>query len=166
MTEVAAECADGVICHAFTTMDYMRKITFPAIVAGLKKAGRNRADFQISYPCFMVTGDEEEGFNKNLTLIKRQIAFYGSTPAYRGVLESIGVGDLQQRLNTMSKEGKWREMGELITDDILQEFALVGEPDKIGRAFLDKYGDLVDRVSVPYTNLSADNQSKLIASMK
>lgn len=166
MTEVAGEVADGIICHAFTTEAYLRKVTLPAIEAGLTKAGRERSDFQISYPSFIATGDDEQGFMKNVELIKRQIAFYGSTPAYRGVLESIDLGDLQPTLNRMSKEGKWKEMGELITDEMMAAFAIVGEPQDIAGKFKARYGDIADRMSVPYTNLGVETRSLLIKQLK
>lgn len=166
MTEVAAEVADGVICHAFTTEAYMRETTLPAIEAGLAKSGRNRADFQISYPAFLVTGDNEESFARNRDLVKRQIAFYGSTPAYKAVLDSIGIGDLSPELNRMSKEGKWQAMGELITDDIMESFAVVGEPQDIAAKFAGRFGGLVDRMSVPYTSLNADTRRSLIEQLK
>jgi hypothetical protein len=85
--------------------------------------------------------------------VRQQISFYGSTPAYRGVLEHHGWGDLQSDLNQLSKQGKWQEMGMLIDYEIFNEFTVVGEPDKIAPALLDRFGDIVDRVSfyAPYT---------------
>ncbi|HAB44894.1 MAG TPA: LLM class F420-dependent oxidoreductase, partial [Gammaproteobacteria bacterium] len=119
MTEVAGEVADGVIIHAFTTEKYLREVTLPAIDRGLAKAGRSRADFEISYPGFVVTGHTEEAFNANMAATRKQIAFYGSTPAYAPVLGVHGWGDLQPELNKLSKQGLWDDMGNLITDDIL-----------------------------------------------
>jgi hypothetical protein len=83
---------------------------------------------------------------------KQQIAFYGSTPAYRPVLELHGWGELQTELNVMSKQGKWVEMGELIDDEILETFAVVGEPEQVPGLLLGRYGDIVDRLSfyAPY----------------
>ena len=83
---------------------------------------------------------------------RQQIAFYGSTPAYRGVLDLHGWGGLQEELNALSKQGKWVEMGELIDDEILHTFAVVGEPEEIGPELLKRYGDCIDRISfyAPY----------------
>ena len=106
MTEVAGEVADGIIIHAFTTEKYLREVTIPAIERGLEKSGRSRDDFEISYPCFVITGRDEKELAEAKVATKRQIAFYGSTPAYKPVLESIGAGDLQGELNTMSKQGR------------------------------------------------------------
>ena len=152
MTEVAGEVADGILLHGFTTERYVRKVTIPALERGWEKAGRTRADFQLSGPLFVVTGADEAQMEKARAGTKQQIAFYGSTPAYRGVLELHGWGDLQTELNGMSKQGKWVEMGELIDDEILETFAVVGEPEEIPKLLLGRYGDIVDRLSfyAPY----------------
>jgi probable F420-dependent oxidoreductase len=152
MTEVAGEVCDGIILHGFTTERYVREVTLPALERGWAKTGTRRADFQLSGPLFVVTGPDEEAMTKAAAGTKQQIAFYGSTPAYRGVLELHGWGDLQTDLNRLSKEGKWVEMGELIDDDVLHAFAVVGAPEEIPALLKGRYGDIVDRLSfyAPY----------------
>jgi len=165
MTEVAGEVADGVIIHAFSTEKYLRETTLPALERGFAKAGKSRADFEISYPVFVVTGKNDQELEEATTAIKRQIAFYGSTPAYKPVLESIGVGDLQGELNKMSKQGRWEEMGNLITDDILDAFAVSGPPDSIPAQIKGRYGDIVDRTSAAYANIPKEDRVKIIADL-
>jgi probable F420-dependent oxidoreductase len=92
MTEVAGEVADGLILHGFTTESYVRDVTLPALERGFAKAGKTRADFEICGPLFVVTGTNEEEIAAAREGTKQQIAFYGSTPAYRGVLEHHGWG--------------------------------------------------------------------------
>ena len=152
MTEVAGEVADGIILHGFTTERYVREVTLPALERGWAKAGKQRADFELSGPLFVVTGTDEDEMAKAVAGTKQQIAFYGSTPAYRGVLELHGWGDLQPQLNALSKQGEWVKMGELIDDEILETFAVMGEPEQIPSLLLARYGDLVDRLSfyAPY----------------
>jgi probable F420-dependent oxidoreductase len=154
MTEVAGEVCDGFLCHGFTTERYLREVTVPALERGAAKAGRSLADIEISGPAFVVTGTTEEEMAASVAGTKQQIAFYGSTPAYRGVLELHGWGGLQDDLNKMSKEGKWKEMGELITDDILHTFAVVGEPEQLAPELQSRYGDVVSRISfyAPYAS--------------
>ena len=96
---------------------------------------------------FIVTGNTEEDMREAEQATRQQIAFYGSTPAYKPVLESVGAGELQADLNTMSKQGRWQEMGELITPDLLQEFAVIGEPQSLPDQIINRYGDIVDRTS-------------------
>ncbi len=152
MTEVAGETCDGFLCHGFTTERYLREVTLPAIDRGLAKGGRNRADIEISGPMFVVTGTNEDEMAASAQGTRRQIAFYGSTPAYRPVLELHGWGELQTELNAMSKQGQWEAMGELIDDDMLDAFAVVAEPAELGSALHERYGDVVDRISfyAPY----------------
>jgi len=152
MTEVAGEVADGIILHGFTTERYVRDVTLPALERGWAKSDRSRSDFEISGPLFVVTGTSDEELDKAREGTKQQIAFYGSTPAYRGVLERHGWGDLQDDLNRLSKQGQWVEMGDLITDEILEAFAVVAAPEDIPKALLARYGDVVDRLSfyAPY----------------
>lgn len=144
MTENAGEVADGLLLHPFTTEEYIRTVTLPAMAAGLEKSGRSRSDLQVAASPFFVTGETEEEFEKVKLAARNQIAFYGSTPAYRGVLESIGYGDLQPELNRLSKAGEWAEMGSRIDDALLEKIALVGEPQQIAEKLTTRYGDIFD----------------------
>ena len=152
MTEVAGEVADGIILHGFTTERYVREVTMPALERGFAKGGRTRADFEVCGPLFVVTGANDEELDRARVATKQQIAFYGSTPAYRGVLELHGWGALQDELNARSKRGEWAEMGESITDDMLEAFAVVAAPEDVPARMLERFGDLVDRISfyAPY----------------
>ena len=162
MTEVAGEVADGVIVHAFNTEKYLRETTLPALERGFAKAGKKREDFEISYPMFVVTGSTEEDMREAQQATCQQIAFYGSTPAYKPLLESIGAGELQGELNTMSKQGRWKEMGELITPELLQEFAIVGEPQNLAGQIATRYGDIVDRTSAAYAHIGKADRASII----
>jgi probable F420-dependent oxidoreductase len=152
MTEVAGEVADGILIHGFTTERYVREVTLPAVERGLAKTGRSREAFEVSGPLFVVTGATDEEIEKAKTATRQQIAFYGSTPNYRGVLDLHGWGELQPELNSLSKQGKWVEMGALIDDEMLSTFAVVASPEGVGRELVKRYGGIVDRCSfyAPY----------------
>jgi len=152
MTEVAGEVADGVILHAFTTERYVREVTLPALERGFARAGKTRDDFEISGPMFVVSGTTDEELEGARRGTREQIAFYGSTPAYRGVLELHGWGDLQDELNRLSKRGEWQAMGDLITEDVLDAFAVVAGPEDVPAAMLARYDGIVDRLQfyAPY----------------
>ncbi len=147
MTEVAGEVADGLIIHPFSNEKYIREVTLPAVDRGLAKSGRTRADFEISYTPFIVSGKDEAGFMAQKDAAKKRISFYGSTPAYKSVLGVHGWGDLQPELNAMSKAGQWAEMGELITDDMLNAFGVMGEPQDIVPEIKRRYGDFTNRTN-------------------
>jgi probable F420-dependent oxidoreductase len=155
MTEVAGEVCDGFICHGFTTERYLREVTLPALERGRAKAGKTMEGFDIVGPSFVVTGTTEEELALAATGTRQQIAFYGSTPAYRTVLELHGWGGLQDELNGLSKQGKWEEMGTLIDDEILNTFAVVGEPEAVAPELLKRYGDCISRISF-YTPYKSD----------
>ena len=152
MTEVAGEVCDGFFCHGFTTEKYLREVTIPALERGRAKAGKSMDDFEVVGPSFVVTGTTDEQMTKAATATRQQIAFYGSTPAYRKVLEVHGWGGLQNELNALSKRGQWEEMGTLIDDEILNTFAVVGEPETVAPELARRYADVIDRLSfyAPY----------------
>ncbi|MGH9069117.1 MAG: LLM class flavin-dependent oxidoreductase, partial [Acidimicrobiales bacterium] len=126
-----------------------------------------REDFQVSYPGFVVTGTTEEEMAEAAKGVRAQIAFYGSTPAYRPVLELHGWGDLQTELNALSKQGRWAEMGELVTDEMLEAFAVVAPPEEVPARVLDRVGDVVDRFSfyAPYRS-DPDRWTAILAGFK
>jgi probable F420-dependent oxidoreductase len=152
MTEVAGEVCDGFLCHGFTTEKYLREVTIPALARGRAKAGKTMEGFEIVGPSFVVTGGNDDEMKAAAAGTRQQIAFYGSTPAYRGVLDIHGWGGLQDELNTLSKQGKWVEMGNLIDDEILNTFAVVGEPEAVAPELHRRYGDVIQRISfyAPY----------------
>ena len=151
MTETVASVADGLIPHGFVTERYFREVTLPAVERGLALQGRSREDFHILAPGFIVTGATEETFRSTKDTIRKQISFYGSTPAYKPVLDVHGwgaLGDELHRLSVSDDPDKWETMGTLVDDEVLDAFAVVAEPDKLAGAFLARYGDVVDRVSL------------------
>ena len=121
MTETAGEVADGILVHGFSTERYLREATLPALERGFEKAGRTREGFEITAPAFVVAADTEEEIAAGVAAVKQQIAFYGSTPAYRPVLELHGWGELQDELKAMTKRGEWDRMSELIDDELVRD---------------------------------------------
>lgn len=155
MTSVAGAVCDGIMPHPFTTERYLRERTLPTLRAALARAGRTARDCAISLAGFVVSGATEEEMAAAADGVRRQIAFYGSTPAYSGVLELHGWGSLGEELTTLARtddEDRWRRMGELIDDEVLAAFAIIAEPDRVGAAIEARYGDVVDRFSfyAPY----------------
>lgn len=152
MTEVAGEVADGLLVHPFTTEHYLREVTLPALERGFAKAGRSRKGFQISYSGLLATGASAAALDKAKSKVRGQIAFYGSTPAYRVVLERHGWGALQTQLNALSREGAWDAMGPLIDDEVLNAFSVVASPDLVGVEVQRRFSDVIDRFNLymPY----------------
>ncbi len=153
MTEVAGEVGDGFIVHPFTTERYLREYLWPHLDRGLARSGRTRADLEVSFPVMVVIGRTDEDLAAAAIATKAQIAFYGSTPAYRVVLEAHGWGDLQGELNRLSKVGDWGAMAAAIDDEMLATFAVRGTPKEIAATVAQRYGAMIDRVAfnTPYT---------------
>jgi probable F420-dependent oxidoreductase len=146
MTEMCGEVADGLLAHAFTTRRYAEEVTTPALQTGLRRAGRERSNFQVSCPIFVVTGETDEQMAAAATASRKQIAFYGSTPAYRNVLDLHGWGDLHTELHRLSKEGRWDDMGKLVDDDVLGAFAVVAPLAEVADALRARCAGVIDRV--------------------
>ena len=150
MTEMSGEVADGLLAHAFTTKRYFEEVTTPALLRGLERSGRKRGDFQVSCPLFVVTGNDDAELAANAVGTRKQIAFYASTPAYRKVLDLHGWGDLQTDLHRLSHAGEWDQMGSLIDDEILNEFAVVAPVHDVAKKVRERCDGVIDRVLVGF----------------
>jgi probable F420-dependent oxidoreductase len=151
MTRLAGEVADGLLVHGFTTARYLRERTLPALEEGLALAGRERGEVTVSLPGLVVTGRTERERAEAAGAVKATIAFYGSTPAYRPVLELHGWESLADELHALSvgrREDKWTAMAGLVDDDVLAEFAVVAEPGDVAAEVLRRFDGMVDRFSV------------------
>ena len=167
MTEVAGEVADGLLVHPFSTERYIREVTLPALERGLAKSGRTLRDVPLSFSGFVATGDNDEQRDDAMMRVRRQIAFYGSTPAYRSVLELHGWGEIQGELNTLSKSGEWEKMGELIDDDVLNAFSVVAAPSDVGAEVRRRLSDVISRFSIyaPYA-LGDDARRAIVSGLR
>jgi probable F420-dependent oxidoreductase len=148
MTEIAGEVADGFFVHPFNTLESFRRLTLPALERGLAASGRSRGALEISNQLMICTGTNDEEIERVRRSTRQQIAFYGSTPAYRPVLDVHGWGDLQPTLNRMSKEGKWAEMAELIGDDLLEAIAVCAPMKDVAARVRARCDGQADRVSL------------------
>ncbi|OBI95884.1 LLM class F420-dependent oxidoreductase [Mycobacterium asiaticum] len=146
MTEICGEIADGHLGHPMVSRRYLVEVTTPVLLRGLQHAGRDRDDFEISAEVMVATGTNDEELGKAMTAARKQIAFYGSTPAYRKVLDLHGWGDLHDELHRLSKLGEWDTMGSLIDDEMLGTFAVVAPIEEVGAALRDRCAGVADRV--------------------
>ncbi len=145
MIEAAGEVGDGLIVHPLNTPAFVADCVLPALERGFAAAGRKRGDFQLACQTIVMMGASDAQIRTARAKARGQISFYGSTPAYRVVLDHLGVGDLQPELNRLSKQGEWRAMMALVTDEMLDAIGVSGTPAEVGaklaarnRAFADR----------------------------
>ena len=152
MCRMAGEVCDGLHVHPFNSAKYLREYVHPAVEEGLRQAGRSRADFTYVTSTFAVVGDTEEEIRQNAQSVKQQIAFYGSTRTYEPVLAVHGWQDLVPHLHRKSVEGDWKGMADLITDEMLDTYAVTGRYETIGTKIKERYAGLLDRTALyqPY----------------
>jgi len=167
MTEVAGEVADGFLVHPFHTEESLQKSTLPALDRGFARAGRHREEFAIACQAIVVAGANSDDLERAKNMARAQISFYGSTPAYRPVLECHGLGDLQVELNQLSKRGSWLEMAGRIDDELLEKVAVVGHDDDIADKLRARCEKFADRVSIiaPYAP-DPGHWSELVRALK
>ncbi|MDV3127037.1 LLM class F420-dependent oxidoreductase [Mycobacterium sp. 21AC1] len=146
MAEMCGEVADGLLAHAFTTRRYLDEVTTPALQRGMRRSGRDRRELEVSCPVFLVTGADESEMAAASAVIRKQLAFYGSTPAYRPVLELHGWGDLHAELHRLSLAGEWDAMAALVDDDVLAAFAVVAPIPELATALRRRCEGVIDRV--------------------
>jgi probable F420-dependent oxidoreductase len=149
MTAVAGRVADGLLVHPLTSTPYLREKTLPVV----KEARGGSLDgFTLGLSALVVLGADEESRRAAERAVRGQIAFYASTPSYRPVLELHGWGDLADRLNTLSRRQAWDEMAAAIDDEVLDTFAVAGDPPTVAAGLRARFGDLIDRISfyLPY----------------
>jgi len=152
MCRTAGEVCDGLHVHPFHTVKYLREYVHPAVNEGLRLSGKSRQDFTYATAGFVVVGDTERERIQNEAAVKQQIAFYASTPAYETVLALHGWEAIQPELLAKSRQGDWKGMAGLITDEMLDEIAVTGTYESIGAKLRERYSGLLDRIALyqPY----------------
>jgi probable F420-dependent oxidoreductase len=168
MCRIAGEVCEGLHVHPFNSPKYLREYVQPAVNQGLAAAKRSRADFTYTTSSFVVVGDTDQELAANRQSVKQQIAFYASTRTYEPVLAVHGWQDIIPQLHRKSVEGDWKGMADLITDEMLDTYAVTGTYDTIGAQLKKRYEGLLDRTALyqPYQpNLDDPRLPKLIKEM-
>lgn len=140
---LVGELCDGIRMHPFNTMKYTKEVIIPTIKEGADRAGRSMDDIDIVGGGFLITGANEEEVEKARGAVRQQLSFYGSTRVYHPVLAAHGWEETGQQLFRLSMEGKWAEMGQAITDEMLEEFAVIGTYDELVPKIKERYQGVV-----------------------
>lgn len=152
MVAMTTAVADGIVLHPMTSTGFLRTMVHDRIAPGLTAAGRARADFEVIGGALVgVYGDDGLPDERSVRDgLRSMVAFYGSTPAYRPVLDDLGAGDLQPRLQEMTRAGEWHRLPELVDDELVDQLTVVGDAAGVGATLRDRYAGLVDRLSLTF----------------
>ena len=166
MTQVAAELADGMIMHPFSTERYIREVTLPAIEKGRARRSSPSEHFELDYAPMIATGRTEEELAQSIEHIRGRIAFYGCTVAYRPVLELHGWGELQDELIPLNRAHRTKEMAGLISDEVLRTIAIVGEPREVVEEMRRRLGDTIGRTGFSVPGMDDGETAELLEALK
>ena len=144
MVAVAGEVADGLVTHPFATRQSLEELVVPAL-------GATPEGFEVVVVCMVATGSSGADLDEAIATVRGQIAFYGSTPAYAPVLDLLGHGGLHAQLNSLSKQGRWDDMTDLVPDDVVEAIAVVGRRDEIAPLLMERTAGIADAVSIECT---------------
>jgi probable F420-dependent oxidoreductase len=146
MARAAGEVADGLHVHPFHTKRYLAEVLLPALHAGAARAGRDPSTIRVAAPCFIAAGETEAEIAAARDAARTGIAWYGTTIAYRPVLDLHGWGETQARLAALLKAGDHAGMVAAVTDEMLDELAVTATWDGLAAALVERYDGLADRV--------------------
>ena len=147
LCRLAGEVADGFILHPIHSVTYLREFVLPHLDRGLAKAGRSRADLQLSAPVVIAPGEGPEELAAALARARARVAFYGSTPTYRLLLEIVGYPDVADRLRQMVSQGRMNELAGQVPDGLLEAIVIRGTYEEVGHQLRERYTGLLDRVA-------------------
>ncbi len=162
LCRLAGELCQGFHVHSFHTPRYLREVIIPAVEAGAQQAGRRRSDISLNCAVFVVPGRDDQEIRSSAALVRSQIAFYASTPSYAAVMDLHGWSDVRAELTQMAREGRWHEMGDRISDDMLAEFAVIGAPEELAHKVQQRYAGLLDRVGYYFPFDPHDSERQML----
>ncbi len=168
MLEAAGEVADGWVTHPFHSLRYLESFALPAIADGRARRGSaGSGDFHVVAQVLVVTGSDEGEMAAAREAVRAQIAFYASTKTYRPVLEAEGEGELQGELRSLTRQGRWSEMAALVTDAMLERYAIADQPEAAGRELRRRYAKIAGRVAIATPMLlRPETASRLVAGFR
>jgi probable F420-dependent oxidoreductase len=167
MLRVAGEVADGVRLHPICSRKYLEEICMPRMLEGMRKSGRSREHFDVHGGGFVATGPDAAAVAKAMDWVRMRVGFYGSTRTYMPILELHGLQDLGPKLHEMSVQGRWNEMGSLISDDIVRLFAACGTYGEIVPAIEARFGGAADAIELTFApGAAAGLQRELLTDIR
>ena len=150
MLRVAGEVCDGVRLHPLCSRRYVEEVALRHITEGMRRGGRNRANFDVFGGGFVVTGPDQETVAAGIERVRQRVAFYGSTRSYLPILSLHGLDELGLKLHGMSLDGRWNEMTSEVSDDVVRIFAACGIYGEIARVIEERFGGVADAIEINF----------------
>lgn len=167
MQKTAARLCDGVRLHGFATRAYVEQVVRPLLASELEKRGLGFENFEVTGGGFIATGPNEAAVAAAAEKIRYRVAFYGSTPAYRGVFGQHGLSDLGVKLHEASRAGGWDRMAAMVDNDVLDLFCARAPYARLANAVADRFGGIADAVSIDFQGDDDEAaRRRVIASLK
>jgi probable F420-dependent oxidoreductase len=154
--QMAGELCQGLHAHAFHTVRYLREVVLPSVEKGRQAANKSRADFEVAVPVLAVTAPTRDELPVRIAKIKSHIAFYASTPSYKAVMDLHGWEGIAERLSALARENRWNDMAQEISDEMLNEIAVVAPRDEFADRLLERYDGIADRLCLGWDADEAD----------
>ncbi len=169
MCRLCGELTDGHLPGDPITWKWHEEIMLPNLEIGLERSGRTLKDLDLGGYGFIGCATTDAGIDQVATGLKERVALYASTPEYAEMLEmhgwDVGVADFIE----LSRENKWKEMGNLVSDKMLEAYSVIAKPDDLPAALKKRYGGKVNRIQIDETwfdGLSDDQVAKLVGEIK
>jgi alkanesulfonate monooxygenase SsuD/methylene tetrahydromethanopterin reductase-like flavin-dependent oxidoreductase (luciferase family) len=148
MVRVAGEVADGVHVHPMHSMHYIKNRLLPGLAEGAARAGRDPAKIDKIIPVIVAAGNTPEEQATPIKEAKTTIAFYGATPNYAFQFDDLGYTGLRDQLRDVLRSGDSARSEALITEEILNHFALVARWDDVADQMIARYKGIAARLVI------------------
>lgn len=166
---LAGKLCDGVILHLLHSVAYVRDFMRPHVAEGARKAGRDPKEVKISGGPWVATGASKQESKQAAEQVRQRIAYHASARTYTPILAATGWEEVVGRLHALSVEGKWKEMGKEVSDQMLDDFAIIGEYDEVAGKIKERFGGLVDEVAPDFVTvrpMPREMERRVIAELK
>ena len=166
MLRLGGELTDGVQLHSFCTDKYVSDVVLPTIQDGAKRAGRSLEDVKISGGGFIISYSPGDNIDSRIESLRQRIAFYASTRTYKPVMDVHGWGDVTLELHSLSLQGRWKDMPNLITDNMIDAFAVIGPHDVLPGLIQKRFGGWASSISLGLPDAPDHELKSLIEAIK
>ncbi len=163
---LAGEVCDGVLLHPLCSVKYAKEVVLPTVAEGARIAGRDPGDVAICGGGFIITAPDPATLANAVEEARARISFYASTRSYLPVMEIHGWGDVAKRLFELSVRGAWSEMPSLITDEMLDTFAVVGTYAELADRVRARYQGWASQVDLPLSAPDTEDEAGLATAIR